>query len=46
SIYEQDAKAKLTELLRDQGAHRTALEELESEWLMQQESLEAMIEQG
>ncbi|WOJ92041.1 ATP-binding cassette domain-containing protein [Congregibacter variabilis] len=46
SIYEQDAKAKLTELLRDQGAHRSTLEELESEWLMQQESLEAMIEQG
>lgn len=45
SIYTQDAKPKLTELLRDQGAHRSTLEELESEWLRQQESLEAMIEQ-
>ncbi|MFK8043377.1 ABC-F family ATP-binding cassette domain-containing protein [Congregibacter sp.] len=46
SIYEQEAKAKLTELLRDQGAYRAELEELESDWLSQQESLEAMIEQG
>ncbi|WP_439105495.1 ABC-F family ATP-binding cassette domain-containing protein [Congregibacter sp.] len=45
SIYEQEAKDKLTELLRDQGAQRSELEDVESEWLSQQESLEAMIEQ-
>ncbi|WP_439102301.1 ABC-F family ATP-binding cassette domain-containing protein [Congregibacter sp.] len=46
SIYEQENKEKLTELLREQGSHRAELEDLEGEWLTNQESLEAMTAQG
>jgi ATP-binding cassette subfamily F protein 3 len=46
AIYEQDAKARLTELLREQGEQRQALDTLEGEWLSQQEALEAFDESG
>lgn len=45
AIYEQSAKAQLTELLRDQGTQRSLLEEVEADWLTQQESLEALTAQ-
>lgn len=45
AIYEQGAKTQLTELLRDQGIQRSQLEEVEADWLTQQESLEALTEQ-
>ncbi|EAQ97133.1 ABC-F family ATP-binding cassette domain-containing protein [Congregibacter litoralis] len=46
SIYEQEHKAKLTELLREQGSYRSELEAVEGEWLTKQESLEAMTPGG
>ncbi len=42
AIYEQDKKAELTECLKKQTEHKTALEDVEMEWMELQEQLETM----
>lgn len=42
ALYEPDAKTRLSELLQEQGGLRQEIETLESDWLEQQERLEAL----
>ncbi|MFC3023283.1 ABC transporter ATP-binding protein [Vibrio zhugei] len=41
-LYDVANKAKLTDILAQQATSKSALEEVEMEWMMQQEALEAM----
>lgn len=42
SLYEAQNKAKLTELLALQATSKSQLEEVEMDWMAEQETLEAM----
>ena len=42
TLYDEARKDELTKLLREQGDLRQTLEELEQDWLSQQEALEAL----
>ncbi|MEX9949521.1 hypothetical protein AB7X11_13490 [Providencia alcalifaciens] len=42
AIYEQNKKAELTDCLKKQTEHKSALEDVEMEWMDLQEQLETM----
>ncbi|GAL14153.1 glutathione-regulated potassium-efflux system ATP-binding protein [Vibrio astriarenae] len=42
SLYEAENKAKLNQVLADQASAKSQLEEIEMEWMEQQETLEQM----